>query len=95
MKTEKQMDQIRAEMVQYVATHAPCSGYRIFNDLGIAETTARQNLRRLVEEGRLDSRETQSKILYTIPKAIRQKDKDDTAKRDRAFKNPPDWNRRR
>jgi predicted HTH transcriptional regulator len=68
LKTVKQMNQLRAEIIRFVKREGPVSGYKIYTSLGFPESTARINLKQMVKDGKLDCVETSYKKLYSIPK---------------------------
>jgi hypothetical protein len=71
LKTNAQMDQLKAEIINFVKHNGPCSGYKIYTTLQFPEATARNNLKKMVMKGELDCEETRYKKLYSIPKTVK------------------------
>jgi len=71
LKTNAQMDQLKAEIINFVKHNGPCSGYRIYTNLQFPESTARINLKKMVMNGELDCEETRYRKLYSIPKTVK------------------------
>jgi predicted transcriptional regulator len=71
LKTNAQMDQLRAEIINFVKHNGPCSGYKIYTTLQFPEATARDNLKKMVMKGELDCEETSYRKLYSTPKTIK------------------------
>ena len=67
-KTKVQMTQILAEIIDFVRDNEPCSGYRIYTNLHISETTARVHIREMVKAGVLDCKESRYRKMYSIPR---------------------------